>query len=72
MPASGAVATVLRKRLHINMFTPGAPRDAFPFTNVNAKDVPKLRRETKPFIRNEFTFVNILALASAPQFPNWG
>jgi hypothetical protein len=47
MPAVGAVATVLRKRLHINMFTPGAPRDAFLFTNVNAKDVPELDREAK-------------------------
>jgi hypothetical protein len=32
----------------------------------------ELRRETKPFIHKKFTFVNILALASAPQFPNWG
>jgi hypothetical protein len=54
------------------MFTPSAPRDAFAFTNVNAKDARKLRRETKPFIQNKFTFVNISALASALQFPNWG
>src|SRR5579862_344514 len=32
----------------------------------------ELHRETKPFSQNKFTFVNISALASAPQFPNWG
>ncbi len=37
--ASGGVTTIVEKRMQVNMFTPSALRDVFPFTNVNAGDV---------------------------------